>query len=323
MDQILAIGGGWGGDGLQGTKAVTAAELLADPRYGGNFEVEGRPVFTLDPKTGTPVKIPDKQAIVRTDTGHVFQVASKQYGIVQPAKLVNVLDDAVGKGAAIYTSAVVLDQGAKLVITAALPETIKIGRTGQDAVKPYLAAINSLDGSVRLMIKALSFRPICRNTAMRAIHSEKDTEFAVRHTRNAEARLSQAMDLIKAAGFTFKRLGDTYQAMALRPFTDRDMTEMARNLLPADDEGDVPTRTVNARETMVTLFAHGKGQREIPEIRGTMWAAYNAATEYVDHLRSTRTSGGASEEQSRLASAWFGSGAALKSQAFEYLQARI
>jgi hypothetical protein len=51
--------------------------------------------------------------------------------------------------------------------------------------------------------------------------------------------------------------------------------------------------------------------------RGTVWTALNAVTRYVDHDRSTRN--GDNQESARFDSAQFGSGAALKAQAWNLL----
>jgi hypothetical protein len=45
-----------------------------------------------------------------------------------------------------------------------------------------------------------------------------------------------------------------------------------------------------------------------------MWAAYNAVTEYSDHLKSVRN---ATDGENRLQSIWFGSAAALKQIAWD------
>ena len=316
-DKIFATGGGWNGDGLHGEQVTTAADILE--KSGLDFEVEGRPVLVPGPN-GEAQRVPGYKAITRKDTGHVFSIRSEAYGILQPKFALNVLDEAAGQGACIYTSAGAIDGGAKMFVTARIPQEIRIGK--EDLIKPYLSVINSFDGSTAAIVKALSFRQICRNTFMRSLRSEHETEFRVLHTSNVQAKLRVAMNAMAAAGYTFQKLGETYQAMGRTRFSERDMVDMTKVLVPADDESEISTRTRNARETLVTLYEIGKGQREFADIRGTAWAAFNAVTEYVDHLRPTRGKTVAQEEESRLESAWFGSGAHLKERAFDYLTQR-
>lgn len=314
-DTIYAVGGAWKGDGIQGRKVTTAAEILRLSNL--DFTVNEEPIFRM--VNGAPVRIKGKKALVRSDNGQTLSVMSDKYGVLQPAVAASVLDPAAEQGSCIYTSAVSLDGGAKYAITALLPQEIRIGKN--DLIKPYIAAINSFDGSTAALLKALSFRPICRNTFMRALRTEKDTQISVKHTANVASNYRAAMEAIRAAGYTFQKLGAQYQEMARQRFTDQDMARLSAALLPAANESEVPKQTESAREIMVVLFSEGAGQKEIADIRGTKWAAFNAVTEFVDHLRATRVRASSNEAEARLSSAWLGSGAQLKADAFEMLTA--
>ena len=72
------------------------------------------------------------------------------------------------------------------------------------------------------------------------------------------------------------------------------------------NEGTLEKSKVYA--TVKSLYESGTGQ-DIPGVRGTLWAAYNAVTEFVDHER-----GG---DDNRLSSSWFGGGNDLRSKAFK------
>jgi hypothetical protein len=62
------------------------------------------------------------------------------------------------------------------------------------------------------------------------------------------------------------------------------------------------------------LFKGAAIGSEIPGVMGTRWGMLNAVTEMVDHERGRQGS-------TRLESAWFGTGAALKNKALELLSA--
>jgi hypothetical protein len=52
--------------------------------------------------------------------------------------------------------------------------------------------------------------------------------------------------------------------------------------------------------------------------RHSVWNAYNAVVEYVDHNRASRkTAGYSSAQEARLDSLWFGEGARIKRQAWD------
>jgi hypothetical protein len=65
---------------------------------------------------------------------------------------------------------------------------------------------------------------------------------------------------------------------------------------------------------VLQLFNGAAIGSDIDGVRGTRWAALNAVTELIDHERG-RTDG------TRMESAWFGTGNAIKNKALELLAA--
>jgi hypothetical protein len=66
---------------------------------------------------------------------------------------------------------------------------------------------------------------------------------------------------------------------------------------------------------VLDLFENRKAiGSDIPGVAGTRWAMLNAVTQLVDHERGR-------SDNTRLESAWFGTGAALKNRALELLSA--
>jgi len=71
------------------------------------------------------------------------------------------------------------------------------------------------------------------------------------------------------------------------------------------------------RRAAECLFERGRGNGE-NGTRGTLWAVYNAITEYVDHWIGPRQSA-----DSRLRSVWFGRGCRTKARAFEVARSKM
>ena len=107
---------------------------------------------------------------------------------------------------------------------------------------------------------------------------------------------------------------DQARAFARRSVTSEALDLYFKSLVPDPAEGD-PSRAVTTRESLLRLFEAGKGNA-LPGVKGTVWAAVNAVTEYVDYERPTRRSNGDSQVEKRFESAVFGSGASLKEQAW-------
>jgi hypothetical protein len=73
-----------------------------------------------------------------------------------------------------------------------------------------------------------------------------------------------------------------------------------------DDAAERPSRVY---EAIVKLFEGGRGN-DRPGVRGTVWAAYNAVTEYLAYERGN-------DEAKRLDGGWFGGGAVLNQRALD------
>lgn len=109
--------------------------------------------------------------------------------------------------------------------------------------------------------------------------------------------------------------GEKVWMLAKLPGETRQELERYFVQLYPDRDGIVNARSKNIRAQLFHLFEHGRGQN-IPETRLTAWSAFNAVTEFVDHHRSSRGPDESSKRANRLNSAWFGSGACIKADAW-------
>ena len=80
------------------------------------------------------------------------------------------------------------------------------------------------------------------------------------------------------------------------------------------EQEKMKTRAQNIMDEVVQLFEHGKGNDD-PSVKGTVWTAFNAVTEYVDHYRTARSKD--NEREARAKSLLFGSGQAIKQAAWD------
>ncbi len=82
-------------------------------------------------------------------------------------------------------------------------------------------------------------------------------------------------------------------------------------LQEAVDEGDCGIEAPLLGNLLLRLALFRKGGRgqDNPEVRGTMWAAYNAVTEWVDYERG--------RDGTRLEAAWYGEGRRIKQRGLE------
>jgi phage/plasmid-like protein (TIGR03299 family) len=96
--------------------------------------------------------------------------------------------------------------------------------------------------------------------------------------------------------------------------THEAMNYFLKVLCQVDDQVDPVQKLMNERalKRVQAIYdgAAGKGA-ELASSQGTAWGLLNAVTQYVDHERRART------QDSRINSAWFGQGAALKQRALD------
>lgn len=147
-----------------------------------------------------------------------------------------------------------------------------------------------------------------------ADRSGKGEGIAIRHQGNLPAKVREAQEVLGLARRYYDDLGIRLDFLAGHQPTAAQLGRYFETLYPDPAEGS-STRAKNVRDTLYNLFERGKGQ-EIPAIRHSSWAAFNAVTEFVDHHRSTRGRTEHERGSNRLDSAWFGSGNKLKQHAF-------
>lgn len=297
-----------------GTKVegfVSSAEAIQ--HAGLDWQVSTQPVFTAN---GAQVK--NWQAVVRSSDNFPLGMVGMRYKPIQNIQGFETLDALAQNGDIQYHTAGSLDHGRKVWILAKLPGALSVAG---DEITKYVLFSNSHDGSSALRMALTPVRVVCMNTLNMALQGLTKAEgLSIRHVANAQEKLSQAHQALGIAQDYYKTFQATADQLALAKYTDKHMAELASRLFPAKEDGTVPTRTQNIRDSIVNLFDNGKGHESI---RGSAWAAYNGVAEYVDHERGTRTRAGSSAGDKRLQSIWFGSGAALKNHALEIGRAHV
>ncbi len=135
------------------------------------------------------------------------------------------------------------------------------------------------------------------------------------HKGNLEAKIKEAQKIL---GFAHRYYDDAAQQinrLASHYPTGAEVAAYFREICPDPPEGKANTRAENVRDELHRLFEGGLGH-DIPEIKHSSWLAFNAVTEFVDHIRPSRGASDSDRASRRLDSIWFGSGARLKEKAW-------
>lgn len=253
----------------------------------------------------------DHYAIVRDDTLATLGIVKRQYQVVQPAEVLDFFNRfvSVDDRFALETAGA-LKGGAVIWALARFQEPQKVAGEAHDA---YALLTTSFDGSSATLAQATVIRVVCNNTLTASLY---DKSAVVRVTHRSRFDPDGVMKQLAtvAQGFdTFKTMGD---AMAQTSMAREDVSTFFKRVLdiPADAKReDIPTRTLNRWAALGGAYETSVNEGA-PAL--TKWSALQAVTRYVDHERNTR-----GDDESKLYTANFGSGAAMKSKALGLLNA--
>lgn len=296
----------WHGLGTELAEPATAAEAI--DAAGLNYTVA-----LHDVQTAGGVAIPQRKAVVRTDSSEVLGVVGNSYQPVQNHQCFGFLDSVVADEQLRYHTAGALGKGERIWMLAKLPGEIRI-RDSEDATEKFLLLSNSHDGSSSLRVYFTPIRVVCANTLGAAERRGHRQGVSIVHKGDLTVKVAEAQETLGLARRFYDDLEENINRLAWHYPSRRQLNLYFESLYPDREDGR-NRRAENVRKELVRLFENGRGQ-DIDETRLTTWAAFNAVTEYVDHHRSTR--GRTPEERAsrRLDSAWFGSGSRLKADAW-------
>ena len=261
--------------------------------------------------------IENKVALVRSDSGLSVSVMGDGYNIIQNRDSFKSFDSLMEANNDFeYVKAGALRGGSKIFIQAKIGNNLCLETKGgiKDVIEKRITLVNSHDGS-SLQMLFTPFRLVCSNTLISNLdklivnNSENyQSTIKVNHKGNSSAKLNLAGKLMEKA---IKQYGD-FELIALKMLETKTSEKDAMDYFVAltkyqDETKETSTRLKNIREIMAGLFTSGQGN-----YGETLWDAYNAVTEYVDHKQ-----GGRGLNQDRNNRILTGVGANLKSRAFD------
>ncbi len=290
----------WHKLGMRLENPATATEAIQ--AAGLDFRVVKKNLRTTTPD----LSVVGHYATVRTDNLQVLGVVGSRYEPIQNRDAFTTFDALVGEGEAIYHTAGVLGKGERIWILAKLPDYIRVN--GNDLVEKFLLLTNSHDGSGPVRVKLTPIRVVCENTLTVALDG-REQEVRIRHTAQAESRLKQAHEILGLTNQLYVELDQIFNGMSKKPITPIMLTDYLKKVFPDPPNQEQSTRITILKDKVVELTENGIGAEMA---KGTLWGAYNAVTELVDHFRRTTA-----DDMAGLKSMWFGSGERLKKKAFE------
>lgn len=314
----------WHGLGQALTPGASIETWTAEAGLG--YTVLESPVLYNSPAASELQSWPNRKVLHRSDTGAPLAVVSDGYRVVQPGEVMDFFRELVKIGGFQLETAGALSDGKRVWALASVGEAAPV--VSRDIVRPYLLLATSYDGTMATVAKFTAIRVVCNNTITAAvggysngapIKGEEETNLgylksAVRvlHSENFKADAVR-MELGIAANAWEKFLINSRQ-LAGQGMDQAEADAFLVALLKPWNRAARDIKESRAFGRVLQLFNGGAIGADLPGVAGTRWAMLNAVTELVDHERGR-------SNNTRIESAWFGSGAALKSRAVELLTA--
>ena len=282
---------------------VAKAALVADPTGSIARLIDLGPQDKIDAKTlrkiaeaiqASAMAVESHELVYRKNDGHQLSVMGKGYTPVQVREAFSVLDTLVEDGAVELITIGSLNDGRKTFMTAKLTGADEEVVPG-DVLSRYLVVRDSYDGSTCLEFGAAATAIVCQNTERLAFSEAKRSGrlSKQKHTRGvlSSKRVEQARDALGIAQAQFDTHLDFARQLSQIAMTDNDVEAFHRALVFGDS--DIPavidkdTTSGQRRRALAELgflYQDGSGQ-DLKGRKGTAWGAYNAVTEWTNHVR--------------------------------------
>lgn len=275
---------------------------------GLNWSVNTEPVFSTN---GEKLEA----LLTRRDSDQsILGVVGPKYIPLQNTEAFNFFSPFVDSKEVAIEAAGSLRQGKRVWVLAKInrdPMVIK----GNDIVEKYVLVSNSHDGTLAVRVGFTSVRVICANTLAAAHDSKASKLIRVKHTKNVVQNLENIREIMNLANAEFEATADQYRILAKIDINKKDLEKYVKLVFNASQkimevDGDLEQINNNRiMEKITPLFEHGMGN-DMPEVKGTLWTAYNAVTEFLQYHRGE-------DVGTRLDSLWFGQGAQLNKKALQ------
>lgn len=256
----------------------------------------------------------DQKVLYRSDTLKPLSVVGARYQVVQPLDVLEFYRDLIDISGFELETAGVLKEGRKFWALARTGKSTAI--KGNDLVQGYLLLASSCDGSLSTIATPTTVRVVCSNTLAAAVNGSSSA-VRVPHNTTFNPDLVKSQLGIAVSGWDnfMYRMKELAERKVNETEAERFIKQVFQiNVKPVDEQQAKEARARNPGPAMKQVKAMFDGQgrgAELTSAKGTAWGLLNAVTEYVDHERRARS------QDSRLDSAWFGLGAAIKQRALD------
>lgn len=280
-------------------------------RAGLDFEVERRGINFETPGHGD-TSIPSMRALVRSDDDSVLSVVGKNYKVVQPGEVLEFFRDLVSDHGFTIETAGALAGGRKIWALAKTGKDFTIPGT-TDEILGYLLLCTSYDKTFATTGQYTGIRVVCDNTLTWSLQQTDN----VRSGSGAVFRVPHNQKLVPSEvkanlGILDSSWGDftsTIRQLAQTPVSKEQAVRYFMEIMGySEEEPQYAVDNIYTIKKLLQSYETAPGQ-QLESAKDTAWGLVNAVTYFTDHTRRATDNG------TRINSAWFGQSASLKRRA--------
>jgi phage/plasmid-like protein (TIGR03299 family) len=234
---------------------------------------------------------------IRTDTKRVLgDKIGSRYEVIQNHQGFDFIDSLVEDGLLTYERAGQVDGGAKIFVTAKLPDYIKLSEDDGDIVELRVLLTMAHDGSGSVKVQILPMRLICSN-GMLGVAKGLKQNVSIRHSQSANTKLHDAHKVVELIDTRKREIVEHSKLLQQVTISDNDATKfLAHQLLNRDEfiingNGQVApskfisTRKANIFSDVVNSVRYGIGQN-LASTKGNLFGIYNGVAYYHANIKS-------------------------------------
>jgi phage/plasmid-like protein (TIGR03299 family) len=242
-------------------------------KLGGlNFDVEKQLLYRGNDEN-TLMGIPERCAIVRTDTDAWLGIMSTAYPILQFSEAFDFMDG-VGGG---YVAAGALKGGKQGFMVVEIPE-YRSALGINDWHSTYAILRTSHDGTRAIEVSVQQLREKCMNQlTLNTFTKGAEYKWSVTHTPNMHKKLSDAAQAMQKVGIYVKAYEDLAQRLVEKQVNEGQARKILKIVIPENKNAKTPQQEKTI-ERIMTMFASDP----TVDYFGTGWGLVQAVSGYME-----------------------------------------
>lgn len=312
----------WHGFGTAVDPNLTPKQMMV--AAGLDWTVSKHKLFAhlTDPADGKVKSYPsNRMALVRDTDNTILTVVGENWKPTQNEEAFSFFNKFHSAGAKMETAGSLFG-GRRVWCLARLGASFTVGgKSTGDTTNGYLLFSLPHELGNSIQVRTTSVRVVCNNTLTWSLNGKTDSEYRQSHANHFD--FDQAKEVVELANQRIVDQGKWSEKLLKQKFSDQDAIRFFSELVSDDtlaefieDEEELKFQAqfLNGNSRLGNILNSYKNAPGATP--GNAWGVLNSITHFVDHVSGNRS-------ETRLNSAWYGTGNNLKVQAVQKLEEMI